>query len=31
MLGFSEHQITQVLNNIDQIFTMSDVCSAVEI
>ncbi|CAB4040966.1 mediator of RNA polymerase II transcription subunit 34-like [Paramuricea clavata] len=31
MLGFSEHQITQVLNSIDQIFTMSDVCSAVEI
>ncbi|CAB4042204.1 Hypothetical predicted protein [Paramuricea clavata] len=31
MLGFSEHQITQVLNSIDQIFTMSDVCSAAEI
>ena len=31
MLGFSEHQITQVLNNLLQIFTMSDVYNAVEI
>ena len=31
MLGFSEHQITQVLNNIYQIFTMCDVYTAVEI
>ena len=31
MLGFSEHQITQVLNNLHQIFTMSDVYNAVEI
>ena len=31
MLGFSEYQITQVLNNLHQIFTMSDVYNAVEI
>ena len=31
MLGFSEHQITQVIDNLGMIFTLSDVFKAVEI
>ena len=31
MLGFSEHQITQVLDNLDVIFSLSDVYRFVEI
>ena len=31
MLGFSEHQITQVLDNLDVIFSLSDVYGFVEI
>lgn len=31
MLGFSEHEITQVLDNLDAIFSLSDVYRFVEI
>ena len=31
MLGFSKHQITQVLDNLDMIFTLSEVYKFVEI
>ena len=31
LLGFSELQISQVLDNIDKLFTIDDVCSSVEI
>ena len=31
MVGFSEHQISQVLKNLERIFTFSDILSVVEI
>ena len=31
MLGFSEHQITQILDNLDVIFSLSDVYKFLEI